>query len=162
VQIAKAFGAEVTGVASQRNLALLRDLGADHVIDYTRADPTAGRPAFDAIIDIAGNRPVSRLRKALAPDGSLVIVGGTGSRWTMGFERTIGALLMAPFVRQRIVGLLSSPNPHDLEALADLMGSGKLAPVVQPSYPLSRAVEAIEAVGAGHGNGTLVVTPDRA
>jgi NADPH:quinone reductase-like Zn-dependent oxidoreductase len=158
VQIAKAFGAEVTGVASTRNLTMVRELGADHVLDYTREDPTAGRPAYDVVIDIAGNRSVSRLRRALAPEGTLVIVGGTGGRWTMGFERTVGGMLLSPFVRQRIAGLLSQPNHPDLAVLARLMGSGQLTPVIQAAYPAVRAAEAIEAAGANHGAGSIVVT----
>lgn len=158
VQIAKAFGAEVSGVASTRNLTMVRELGADHVLDYTREDPTAGRPAYDVIIDIAGNRSVSRLRGALAPEGTLVIVGGTGGRWTMGFERTVGGMLLSPFVRQRIVGLLSQPNHQDLAELARLMGSGQLTPVIQAAYPAVRAAEAIEAAGASRGAGSIVVT----
>lgn len=158
VQIAKAFGGEVTGVASARNSTMVRDLGADHVIDYAHEDPTAGNPAYDVVMDIAGNLPVSRLRNALAPEGALVIVGGTGGRWTMGFERAIGAMLLAPFVRHRIVGLLPTPNRPDLDVLAELMASGKLSPVVQRSYPFHRADEAIEAAGANHGSGTPVVT----
>lgn len=158
VQIAKAFGAEVTGVASTRNLTMVRELGADHVLDYTREDPTAGCPAYDVVIDIAGNRSVSRLRRALAPEGTLVIVGGTGGRWTMGFERTVGGMLLSPFVRHRIVGLLSQPNHQDLAVLAHLMGSGQLTPVVQAAYPAVRAAEAIEAAGTGRGAGSIVVT----
>lgn len=158
VQIAKAFGGQVTGVASSRNLPLVRDLGADDVIDYTREDPIGRRPGYDVIIDVAGNRPVSRLRGALAPDGALVIVGGTGGRWTMGFGRTIGAMLLAPFVRQRLVSVLARTNRADLGVLADLMASGRLTPVVQALYPLARAAEAIESLGTGHGTGTPVVT----
>lgn len=158
VQIAKAFGAEVTGVASTRNLTMVRELGADHVLDYTREDPTAGFPAYDIVIDLAGNRPVSRLRRVLAPEGTLVIVGGTGGRWTMGFERTIGGMLLSPFVRQRIVGLLSQTSHQDLSVLARMMGSGELTPVVQAAYPVVRAAEAIEAAGTGRGAGTIVVT----
>jgi NADPH:quinone reductase-like Zn-dependent oxidoreductase len=158
VQIAKAFGAEVTGVAGPRNLTVVRELGADHVLDYTREDPTAGFPAYDVVIDIAGNRPVSRLRRALAPEGTLVIVGGTGGRWTMGFERTIGGMLLSPFVGQRIVGLLSETSRHDLLALARMMDSGEVTPVVQAAFPVARAAEAIEAAGAGRGAGTIVVT----
>lgn len=157
VQLAKAYGAVVTAVASGKNLGMVRELGADHAVDYTREDPIAGGRAYDVIIDIAGNRPVSRLRKALAPNGCLVIVGGTGSRLTMGFERTIGAMLRAPFARHRIVGLLSKPNQRDLGELAEMMASGRLTSVVGSSYPLSRAAEAIEAVGAGTGPGTLVI-----
>lgn len=158
VQIAKAFGADVTGVASTRNLDRVRELGADHVVDYTRDDPTAGRPGYDVIVDIAGNRPVSRLRGALAPDGTLAIVGGTGGRWTMGFGRTIGGVLLAPFVRHRIVAVLSKANQEDLGVLANLMATGKLTPVVQPPEPLRRAAEVIELVGAGRGYGTRVLT----
>ncbi|MEQ9569169.1 MAG: NAD(P)-dependent alcohol dehydrogenase, partial [Longimicrobiales bacterium] len=157
VQIAKAFGARVTGVASTRNLGLLRSLGADHVVDYTRADPTATAARYDVIIDLAGNHPVSRLRGALTENGTLVIVGGTGGRWTMGFERTIGGMLLAPLVRHRIVGLLAKTNQADLETLADLMVEGKLSPVVQESFPLSRAAAAVEVVGAGHRAGTIVL-----
>jgi len=158
VQIAKAFGAQVTGVASTRNVGLVGSLGADHVVDYTREDPTAVAAQYDVIIDLAGNRAVSRLRRALVADGTLVIVGGTGGRWTMGFERTIGGMLIAPLVRHRIVGLLSKTNQEDLQALADLMAEGKLSPVVQESFPLSRAAAAVEAAGAGHGAGTIVLS----
>ena len=127
-------------------------------MDYTREEPTAGPVRYDVVIDIAGNRPVSRLRRALTPSGTLVIVGGTGSRWTMGFERTIGAMLLAPFVRQRIVGFISKPNQADLAALVDLMTAGLVTPVVRTVYPLAHAPEAIEAAGAGRASGTLVVT----
>ncbi len=160
VQIAKAFGAVVTGVASTPNLALVRDLGADHAVDYTQEDPTAGHATWDVILDLAGNRPVSRLRGALAPGGALVIVGGTGGRWTMGFERTVGGMLLAPFVRHRIIGLLSTPTQRDLTFLAELMASGALTPVVRHTYPLARAAEAVEAAGTGRGAGTVVVSLD--
>lgn len=152
VQIAKARGAEVTGVASTANLSAVRDLGADHVIDYTRQDPTDGRPDYDVIIDIAGNRPVSRLRRALSPTGTLLIVGGTGSRWTMGFERTVGAMLLSRFVQHTLIGLISTPSPEDLSALADLMAQGQLTPAVRQIHPFSRAAEAIEAAGTNHGS----------
>jgi NADPH:quinone reductase-like Zn-dependent oxidoreductase len=156
VQVAKAWGATVTGVASTRNLDLLRRLGADHVIDYTH-EGIPDRPTFDVIIDIAGNRSVSELRRALEPAGTLVIAGGTGSRLTMGFERTIGGMLLSPFVRQRIVGLISTPNQRDLATLAELMASGKVVPVVQRRFPFEQAADAIELVGSGGGNGTPVV-----
>jgi NADPH:quinone reductase-like Zn-dependent oxidoreductase len=157
LQIAKGLGAHVTGVASTRNLTLLRDLGADDVIDYTREEPLARKSRYDVIVDIAGNRRVGQLRRALAPHGTLVIVGGSGGRWTMGFGRTIGGMLLAPFVNHRIVGLLAQPNHDDLNELALLMGSGTVVPVVQPPIPLDNAAEAIEAAGAGHGAGTVVV-----
>lgn len=159
VQIAKAFGANVTGVASTRNLDTVRELGADHVVDYTREDPLAGRPGYDVIVDIAGNRPVSRLRRALAPGGTLAIVGGTGSRWTMGFGRTIGGVLVGRFVRERIVAVLAAANEKDLGVLADLMAAGKLRPLVRPAEPLDSAAEVVEMVGAGHGAGTMILAP---
>lgn len=158
VQIAKAIGAVVTGVASTRHLPLLRTLGADAVIDYTRDEITAAGAPYDVIIDIAGNRPVSLLRRALTPDGRLIIVGGSGGRWTMGFGRTIRAMLLSPFVRQRLVGMISSPDGDALRTLASMMASGRLAPVVDSTYPLPRAAEAIDLVGAGHGAGNLVIT----
>lgn len=158
VQIAKTLGADVTGVASTRNLELLRTIGADHVIDYTRQEITAVHPAYDVIVDIAGNRPVSLLRRALTPDGRLIIVGGTGGRWTMGFGRTVGAMLLSPFVRQRLVGLISTPNGDALRALAAMMAAETLIPVIDSTYPLPQAPEALDLVGAGHGAGTIAVT----
>ena len=157
VQIAKAFGAIVTGVAGSANQMLLRELGADHVIDYSGQDPLAGTPNYDVIIDLAGNRPVSRLRQALSPKGTLVIVGGTGGRWTMGFERTIGAMLLAPFVKQRLVGFLANPTQVDLAVLADLMSAGRVTPVVRHVYSLDDVVEAVESAGRNSGAGTAVV-----
>jgi NADPH:quinone reductase-like Zn-dependent oxidoreductase len=159
VQIAKAFGAHVTAVASGRNSALLTVIGADQTIDYTAADPLAGSPAYDVIIDIAGNRPVSGMRAALTASGTLVIVGGTGGKTTMGFGRTIGGIIVGKFVRHRIVGLISDPSPWDLAALTALIANGQVGPVVQqPLYPLARAAEAIDAVWTGRGAGTPVVT----
>jgi NADPH:quinone reductase-like Zn-dependent oxidoreductase len=158
VQIAKAAGAEVSGVASTRNLELVRRLGADHVVDYTRQDPTTVGRTYDVVIDLAGNRRVSRLRRIVRRDGTLVIVGGTGNQWTMGFERTIGGMLRSPFVPQRIVGLISKPRQQDLVALAKLIEAGALNPLVERSYPLQCAAEAIESVGSESGAGTLVVT----
>jgi NADPH:quinone reductase-like Zn-dependent oxidoreductase len=159
VQIAKAFGAQVTGVASTRSLARLRELGADQVIDYTREDIDAGSVRYDVVIDIAGNRRVSALRRLLTPRGTLVIVGGTGGRWTMGFERTVGAMLLAPLVQHRIAALLSNPNAADLATLATLLAKGHIEPLTHPPVSLDRAAEAIERVGRGQGPGTLVVAP---
>jgi NADPH:quinone reductase-like Zn-dependent oxidoreductase len=155
VQIAAARGAEVTGVASTRNLGFVRDLGAHHVIDYTQ-DEITGR--YDVIIDIAGNRSIRELRRALTKTGTAVIVGGSGGRVTMGFGRTIRATLVSPFVSQRFTALISKPNQADLEALADLVRTGDLAPRVETSFPLAEAPEAIEFVGAGRSRGKTVVT----
>jgi NADPH:quinone reductase-like Zn-dependent oxidoreductase len=137
---------------------MLLQIGADYALDYTREDPIEGQTKYDVVVDIAGNRSVQRLRNALEPHGTLVIVGGTGGRWTMGFQRTIGGMLLGLFIRQRIVGLLSTSNQKDLAGLANLMASGKVRPVVQPSYPWRRAAEAIESVGGGRGAGTVVVS----
>jgi NADPH:quinone reductase-like Zn-dependent oxidoreductase len=158
VQIAKALGAEVTGVASTRNLDLVRQLGADHVIDYTREAIGDGGRCFDVIIDIAGNRPLTELRRALRRDGTLVIVGGSGGRTTMGFGRTIRAALLSPFVRQRLRALISTPDTADLETLVGLAARGELAPRVEATYPLAHAAEAIELVGQGRSRGKTVVT----
>jgi NADPH:quinone reductase-like Zn-dependent oxidoreductase len=158
VQIAKALGAEVTGVASTRNLDLVRDLGADHVIDYTTEDVGEVPTDFDVIIDIAGNRRLSELRRALRPDGTLVIVGGSGGRATMGFGRAIRASLLSPLVRQRLRALISKPNVADLETLIGYVERGVLTPHVDATYPLSEAAAAIELVGAGRSRGSTVVT----
>lgn len=158
VQIAKALGADVTGVASTRNLDLVRELGADRVIDYTTDDLERDGERFDVIIDIAGNRPLAQLRRALRRDGTLVIVGGSGGPATMGFGRTVRAALLSPFVRQRLRALISTPNLADLETLVDLAGRGVLTPCVDATYPLSEAAAAIELVGAGRSRGKTVVT----
>jgi len=158
VQIAKALGAEVTGVASTRNLDLVRRLGADHVIDYTTGGITDGGRRYDVIIDIAGNRPLAELRRALEPKGTLVIVGGSGNRATMGFGRTVRAALLSPFVGQRLRGLISKPNAADLETLVGYAATGALTPQVDAIYPLVEAADAIDLVGAGRSRGKTVVT----
>lgn len=158
VQIAKTLGAEVTGVASTHNLDLVRELGADHVIDYTAERIGDGGRRFDAIIDIAGNRTLSELRKALHPNGTLVIVGGSGSRATMGFGRTIRASLLSPFVPQRLRALISKPNAADLETLVGMVEAGTLTPRVDATYPLAEAAAAIDLVGEGRSRGKTVVT----
>jgi NADPH:quinone reductase-like Zn-dependent oxidoreductase len=158
VQIAKAFGAEVTGVASTRNVDLVRELGADHVIDYT-TEAIGGRGGcFDVIIDIAGNRPVAELRRALRPDGTLVIVGGSGGPVTMGFGRSIRASLLSPFVGQRLRAMISKPNVADLQTLIGYVERGELVPLVGATYPLADAATAIDLVGQGRSRGKTVVT----
>lgn len=158
VQIAKALGGEVTGVASTRNLELVRELGADHVIDYTKESITDGGRRFDVIIDIAGNRSLGQLRRALTKKGTAVLVGGTGGKVTMGFGRTIRSMFVSPFVSQRLKALLSKPNHDDLVVLADMAAAGHVTPRVEATYPLDRAAEAIELVGAGRSSGKTVVT----
>lgn len=159
VQIAAALGAEVTGVASTPNLEVVRSLGAQHVIDYRHQDLMAHGGGYDAILDLAGNRPIGALRRALAPRGTLVVVGGTGGRWTMGFGRTIRAMLVSPFVSQRLLGFFTEARQADLQELADLMEAGTVTPLIEHRFPLREAPEAIERLGTGHGRGTLVVTP---
>jgi NADPH:quinone reductase-like Zn-dependent oxidoreductase len=159
LQVAKHYGARVTAVGSTANLELMRRLGADEVLDYTRAEIPDAVSRYDVIIDIAGNRAVSTLRSALVDGGRLVIVGGTGSRLTMGFERTVAGMLLSPFVGHEIVGFISSPNRDDLRLLAALMESGSVTPEVDRTFPLERAAEAIELVGSGRGGGAHVLTP---
>jgi NADPH:quinone reductase-like Zn-dependent oxidoreductase len=158
VQIAKALGAEVTGVASTRNLDLIKEIGADRVIDYTNEDIRDGGRRFDVIIDIAGNRSLAELRRVLEPRGTLVIVGGSGGRVTMGFGRTIRATLLSPFVGQRLRPLISKPNVADLETLVGMVADGQMTPQADAIYPLADAAAAIERVGEGRSRGKTVVT----
>ena len=157
VQIAKACDAEVTGVASTRNVELVRTLGADHVVDYTKDDLTRGGRVYDVIVDIAGNRPLSELRKALASSGRLVLVGGTGGPVTMGFGRTIRAMVLSPFVGQHLLSLLSRPNQSDLAELRGLLESGRIKPVVEQTYPLSETPQVVDQLGEGSSRGTRVI-----
>jgi NADPH:quinone reductase-like Zn-dependent oxidoreductase len=159
VQMAKAFGAEVTGVCSTAKIDLVRSIGADHVIDYTQGDFANGRQRYDLILDIGGNSPLSRLRRALTPSGTLVIAGGEdGGRWTGGMGRQLRALALSPFVRQRLTMLISKQNHADLERLAQLIEAGALTPVIDKTYPLHRAPDAMRHLEAGHARGKLVIT----
>jgi NADPH:quinone reductase-like Zn-dependent oxidoreductase len=159
LQIARAYGAHVTGVASTRSLERLRRLGAHEVIDYTQQRIDAHGGDYDVVIDIAGNRSIGELRGVLKPRGTLVIVGGTGGRLTMGFGRTVRAMLLDRLVGQRLVGLLSTANAADLAALAELMEDGRVRPEIEPPLPLAQAPEAIDRLGNGHRGGTLVLRP---
>jgi NADPH:quinone reductase-like Zn-dependent oxidoreductase len=160
VQIAKAFGAQVTGVSSTSKMDLVRSVGADEVIDYTRQDFTDGSRRWDLIIDTAGRRPLSRLRRAVAPKGTLVIVGGDGGgRWTGGFFRgVLRAPLLSLFVGQRLVGLATKERKKDLLALAELIEAGKVTPVIDRTFPLIEAAEAIRYLERGHPRGKVVIT----
>ena len=158
VQIAKAAGAEVTGVSSTAKLDLVRSLGADHVIDYTRDDITAGGHRYDVILDTGGHRPLSQLRRALTPRGTLVIVGSeTGGRWLGGSDRQLRALMLSRFTSQRLTTLICSENTQDLRALTELIESGQVRPVIDRTYPLSQIPQAIQYLRDGHAQGKVVV-----
>ncbi len=160
VQVAKAFGAEVTGVCSTSKVDLVRSIGADDVIDYTREDFADGSTRWDVIVDTAGRRSLSQLRRALARKGTLVIVGGDGGgRWTGGFLRgALRAPLLSMFVAQRLRGLTSKENQEDLRALRELLETGKVTPVVGRTYPLIEAPDAIRYLAEGHARGKVVIT----
>jgi NADPH:quinone reductase-like Zn-dependent oxidoreductase len=137
----------------------MRSLGADHVVDYVREDPTAGGARFDVIIDTGGNRPLADLRRALTPRGRLVIVGGeTGGRWLGGSERSIRALLLSPLVRQKLATFIASENAADLAALRELIEDGTVTPSVDRAYPLSAVAAAISRLQNGQARGKIVVT----
>jgi NADPH:quinone reductase-like Zn-dependent oxidoreductase len=159
VQLAKAFGAQVTGVASTSQLELVRSIGADEVVDYTKEDVTDGTRRWDLIIDTAGRRSLSQLRRALTPKGTLVIVGGEGGgRWMGGFLRNLRAPLVSRFVGQRLRMLASKENLEDLQTLRELIEAGKLTPLIGRTYPLGEAPEAMRALEAGNTRGKIVIT----
>jgi NADPH:quinone reductase-like Zn-dependent oxidoreductase len=159
VQIAKAFGAEVTGVCSTSKMELVRSIGADHVIDYTRESLSDETRRFDLILDTAGRRPLSQLARILAPRGILVIVGGEGGgRWLGGFQRQLFAPIRSLFSRKKMVGLMPDERQDDLIVLKELIEAGKLNPVVGKTYPLSQTAEAIRSLHAGQAQGKLVIT----
>jgi NADPH:quinone reductase-like Zn-dependent oxidoreductase len=159
VQLAKAFGAHVTGVCSTTKVEMVRSIGADHVIDYMREDFAEGDQRYDLILDIGGNSSLSRLRRALAPQGTLVIVGGEGGgRWLGGTDRQIRALVLSPFVSQKLGTFVNKENHEDLLVLGELIESGKVTPVIDRTYPLSEVPEAIRYLEEGHARGKVVIT----
>jgi NADPH:quinone reductase-like Zn-dependent oxidoreductase len=158
VQVAKAFGAEVTGVCSTAKVELVRSIGADHVIDYTKDDFAVGDERYDVILDIGGNASLPRLRSALAPKGTLVIAGGeTDGRWLGGADRQLRALLLSPLVSQRLTTFVCKENHEDLLVLKDLIESGQVTPVVDRSYPLGETPAAIRHLQDGLTRGKVVV-----
>ena len=159
VQIAKAFGAEVSGVCSATKTDLVRSVGADHTIDYTREDLADGRQHYDLILDTAGNRPLSHLRRALTAQGTLVIIGGEGGGRWFGVGRQLRALMLSPFVRQKLCSLFSLERPReDLQFLKELVEAGKVTPVIDRTYSLSKVPEAIRYWEEGHARGKIVIT----
>jgi NADPH:quinone reductase-like Zn-dependent oxidoreductase len=159
VQIAKAFGAQVTAVCSSTKVDMVRSLGADHVIDYTREDFAHGEQRYDVILDIGGNPSLSRLRQALAPKGTLVITGGeTGGRWLGGYDRQVRALVLSRFVDQELKTFVCSENHEDMIVLTELIESGKVTPVVDRTYPLAEVAQAIQYLEQGHARGKVVIS----
>src|SRR5262252_7515297 len=157
VQLAKALGAEVTGVCSTGKADLVRSIGADRVIDYTRDDFADGRHHYDLILDIGGDSRLSRLRRALTPTGTLVIAGGEGAKWT-GVGRQLRALLLTPFTRQRLTMYVSQHRQADLDTLRQLTETGQITPLIGRTYTLAGVPEAIRDLQDGHARGKLAIT----
>jgi NADPH:quinone reductase-like Zn-dependent oxidoreductase len=159
VQLAKAFGAEVTGVCSTAKLDRLRSLGADHVVDYTREDFTDGSTRYDLVLDIGGNLPLTRLRRALTPDGTLVVVGGEeGGRMTGGFGRSLRAPVLSRLVSQRLTMLASKERASDQERLTQLIEAGTVTPHIDRTYPLERVPDAMRHLESGDVFGKVAIT----
>lgn len=159
VQIAKAFGAEVTGVCSTSKTDLVRAIGADHVIDYTTQDFTRAGERYDAIVDTGGNRSLGDLRRVLAEDGRLVIVGGeNGGRWLGGTDRQLRAMMLTWFVPQQLGTFISKESGEDMRILAQMINAGDLTPTIDTTYPLSEAPDAVRHVAQGKSRGKVVVT----
>lgn len=159
VQLAKALGAEVTGVSSTGKTDFVRSLGADHVIDYTRQDFADGPGRYDLILDVAGNPSIARLRRALTAKGTAVITGGEeGGKLTGGIGRQLRALALSPFVPQRLTMFLGLTRSADLEQLTELIEAGKVSPVLDRTFPLNEATAAIRYLEAGKVRGKVVIT----
>lgn len=157
VQLAAAFGAEVTGVCSAAKAGLVRSLGAVHVIDYTQEDFAVGQGRYDLIIDIAGSPALSRLRRALTPAGTAVIVGGEeAGNWT-GLGRQLKALALSPFLRQRLIMLTPKQRPADLERLTALIQAGTVTPSIGATYPLDQVPEAMRHLESGKARGKIAI-----
>jgi NADPH:quinone reductase-like Zn-dependent oxidoreductase len=159
VQIAKSFGAEVTGVCSTTKVDLVRSLGADHVIDYTHENFADGKQRYDVIIDTGGHSSLTRLRRAMAPKGTLVIVGAeTDGRWFGGFDRSIRAALLSRVVGQRLIAFVNSENHEDMVVLKEMIEAGKVRPIMDRTFTLSEAPKAIHYLEEGHARGKVAIT----
>jgi NADPH:quinone reductase-like Zn-dependent oxidoreductase len=161
VQLAKAFGAEVTGVCSTAKADLVRSLGADHVIDYSRDDFADGSRRYDLVIDIAGNPSLKRLRRALRPRGTAVFVGGEDAGAIVGMGRQLRGVLLSVFVRQRLALLLTRERGSDYERLTEMIESGQLVPSIDSTYPLEDVPLAVRQLEGGHVRGKVAITVDR-
>jgi NADPH:quinone reductase-like Zn-dependent oxidoreductase len=159
VQLAKAFGAEVTAVCSSTKVDLVRSLGAHHIIDYTRDDFANGQQRYDVILDIGGSSSLSRLRSALAPKGTLVIMGGeSDGRWLGGTDRQVRAMLLSPFTSQRLGTFICKENHEDMLVLKELIEAGKVTPAIDRTYPLSEVPMAVRYLEEGRARGKVVIT----
>lgn len=159
VQIAKSYGAEVTGVCSTRNIEMVRSIGADHVIDYMQEDYTRGGQRYDLILDNVGNHSLKDTRRALTPNGTLLANGAAApSGWFGGLGRPLKATIISMFVKQQGRAFLSVENKEDRSTLSDLAEAGEITPVIDRTYPLAEAIEAISCVGEGHNQGTTIIT----
>jgi 2-desacetyl-2-hydroxyethyl bacteriochlorophyllide A dehydrogenase len=159
VQLAKAFGAEVSGVCSPGKADIVRSIGADHIVDYTREDFAAQRRRYHVILDVGGNSSLSRLRRALTPKGTLVIVGGeAGGRWLGGTDRQVRALLLSPLVGQRLRTFVARETSDDMIVLKELIEAGRVRPVVDRTFPLSEVAAAIRYMREGRARGKVVIT----
>ena len=161
VQIAKSFGADVTGVCSTRNVELVQSLGADHVIDYTRDDFVKGAERYDVVIDNVGNRSLSECRSVLKPNGIYVLIGGGGANeqgFLGGLAKALNAVVYSKFVKQKMGMMLADSNQKDLALLADMVQSGKMKPVIDKTYQLADVPEAIRYLEAGHARGKVIIT----
>jgi NADPH:quinone reductase-like Zn-dependent oxidoreductase len=157
VQIAKSFGAEVTGVCSTRNVEMVRSIGADHVVDYTKEDYTESGLHYDLIIDNVGNHSLLANRRVLNPDGIFVIIGGPKGNWLRPLMSPIKALMLSPFVGQEFVLLLAKMDKDDLAILGELMQAGKVTPVIDRRYRLSEVPAAIRYSEEGHARGKIII-----
>jgi NADPH:quinone reductase-like Zn-dependent oxidoreductase len=157
VQIAKSFGADVTGVCSTRNVEMVRSIGADRVIDYTREDFTKGAQRYDLILDCVGNHPLSAIRRVLNPEGICVMAGGPKKLRTI-LTRTLKALVLSRFVSQKFVMFIAKLSKEDLNIIGELMETGKVTPVIDRRYSLSEAPEAVRYLEEGHARGKVVIT----
>ena len=158
VQLAKSFGADVTGVCSTKKVDMVRSIGADQVIDYTQEDFAQNGQRYDILFDLVGNRSLSDLRRALTPKGTLVLSGGEGGRWLGSVKLLIKSLLLSPFVSQRLTAFLAKTKHEDLLVLNELIEAGKVTPVIDKTYPLSEAPEAIRYLEGRQVQGKIVIT----
>jgi NADPH:quinone reductase-like Zn-dependent oxidoreductase len=161
VQIARSFGADVTGVCSARNVEMVRSIGANQAIDYTREDFTAGGRRYDLVLDMIGNHSLTECRRALTPEGTLVLVGGPDEgRWIGPLTGPLRAVALSRLVRQKLLPLLTHLNKNDLIVLRGLLEDGKVTPVVDRAYALREVPEAIRYLEEGHARGKVVITID--